>query len=128
MALTLCRTRARYRVLKSITLCRGEDEIVAIGTHQLGGHHEREGIQLIFGSARLGSARARCVSRAYSFVVTFGLRNLTRRLLLCRRRGGSSGSLAGCGALELGSLTGCVAPAVWGRAPQPVLVLSLRPS
>ena len=55
MALTLCRTRARYRVLKSITLCRGEDEIVAIGTHQLGGHHEREGIQLI--SARLGSAR-----------------------------------------------------------------------
>ena len=34
-----------------------EDEIVAIGTHQLGGHHEREGIQLIFGSARLGSAR-----------------------------------------------------------------------
>ena len=57
VALTLCRTRARYRVLKSITLCRGEDEIVAIGTHQLGGHHEREGIQLIFGSARLGSAR-----------------------------------------------------------------------
>lgn len=36
-------------------------------------------------SARLGSARARCVSRAYSFVATFGLRNLTRRLLLCRR-------------------------------------------
>ena len=70
MALTLCRTRARYRVLKSIALCRGEDEIVAIGTHQLGGHHEREGIQLIFGSARLGSAPARCVSRAYSFVVT----------------------------------------------------------
>ena len=54
VALTLCRTRARYRILKSITLCRGEDEIVAIGTHQLGGHHEREGIQLIFGSARLG--------------------------------------------------------------------------
>ena len=123
MALTLCRTRARYRVLKSITLCRGEDEIVAIGTHQLGGHHEREEIQLIF-----RSARARCVSRAYSFVVTFGLRNLTRRLPLCCRLGGSSGSLAGCGALELGSLTGCVAPAVWARAPEPVLVLSLRPS
>ena len=40
----------------------------------------------------------------------------------------SSAMRPGCGALELGSLTGCVAPAVWGRAPQPVLVLSLRPS
>ena len=99
MALTLCRTRARYRVLKSITLCRGEDEIVAIGTHQLGGHHEREGIQLIFGSARLGSGP---VCESGLLLRRHSVSETSLAGCSCAAgRGGSSGSLAGCGALEL---------------------------
>lgn len=95
--------------------------IVAIGTHQLGVHHERDGIYDL-SSARPGP---RCVSRAYSFVVTFGLRSLTRRLLLC------GDAVAAAGVSLVGGFGVGIADRVrrsCSMGPQPVLALSLRPS